>query len=413
MKRRRVKITGIGFVTPAGIGKEAFQRGILEHRSHVVPIKRFPEDGGPFVAAEVRRFNVAEFFENHGTKRLPRHTQFALVAAKLALQDAGLTRGVIEQLDPIVMTGTSLMDSGVINKTIENVVRKGPRFGLARVVFQGPVASISAAVAEMVGGARTLSLQSACCSGSDAIGHAANMVANGEADLAICGGTEAPIYYHPMLELRMAELSPATAERPEQLCRPFDMWRTTGVIGEGACLLILEPESSPRPGYAWVRGYAFATDRPEKVGVGMAEAIELCLANGSTHASEVDMISAWGPGHREIDAVEARALRAVFGDTLDGIATVSIKGAIGNPFAAAGAVQVGCAALGLREDFIPPTVNWAHPDPACRLNLSARPRFLPCNLALVNSHGLSGGNSALLLERCTRSRPVHATVGRS
>lgn len=399
MKRRRVKITGLGFVTPAGIGKEAFHRGILEHRSHVVPIKRFPEEAGEFVASEVKRFNIADYIENPAAKRLPRHTQFALAATKLALLDAGLTRATVEALDPVVVTGTSLMDSAVINKTIEDVTRKGPRFGLTRVIFQGPVASISATVAELVGGARTLSLQSACCSGSDAVGHAAALVANGEADIAICGGTEAPIYYHPMLELRMAELSPATADRPEQLGRPFDMWRTTGVIGEGACIMILEPESSPRPGYAFISGYSFATDPGAKPGEGLAEAMRLCLANAQTRPGEVDMINAWGPGHREIDAIEARELRGIFGAEIDRIPTTSIKGAIGNPFAAAGAIQVGCAALGLQDGFLPPTVNWRHPDPACRLNLSVQARFMPFSTALVNSHGLSGTNSSLLLRR--------------
>jgi 3-oxoacyl-[acyl-carrier-protein] synthase II len=401
MKRRRVKITGLGFVTPAGIGKEAFQNGIMQYVSHVAPVKRFPEDSGPFVASEVKRFRIEDYVGNSAAKKQPRHTQFALAATMMALADAGLTQNEVQNLNPVVVTGTSLMDSNVINQTIENVAQKGARFGLARVIFQGPVAMIAATVAEYVGGGRTLTLQSACCAGSDAIGHATGMVANGECDIAICGGTEAPIYYHPMLELKMAGLSPGTAERPEQLSRPFDMWRTTGVIGEGACIMVIEPESSPRPGYAFISGYSFATDLPSRPGSGLFEAIRLCMANARVSAADVDMISAWGPGHKEIDASEAFALKEFFGDELRHIPVVSIKGAIGNPFAAAGAIQAGCAALGLRYGFIPPTVNWVHPDPACPLNLSAQPRFLPMETALINSHGLSGTNSCLLLERCS------------
>jgi 3-oxoacyl-[acyl-carrier-protein] synthase II len=400
MKRRRVKITGLAFITPAGIGKEVFRRGILECVSHVAPVKRFPEEAGPFVASEVRGFRLKDYVAEFGAKQLPRHTQFALAATAMALADAALTPVATQVLSPLIVTGTSLMDSEVVNKTIEDVTRKGPRHGLSRVVFQGPVSSVAAAVAGMIGGGRTMSLQSACCAGSDAIGHAADLVARGESDLAICGGTEAPIAYHPMLELKMAGLSPDTAERPEQLARPFDLWRTTGVIGEGACIMILEPESSPRPGYAYVSGYSFAGDRIDQPGEGLLDAIRLCLANGGARRTEVDMISAWGPGHRMIDAAEARVLREFFGDELDRIPTVSIKGAIGNPFAAAGAIQAGCAALGMRGAFIPPTVNWRHPDPACRLNLSAQPRFLPFTTALINSHGLSGTNSCLLLRRC-------------
>ena len=198
----------------------------------------------------------------------------------------------------------------------------------------------------------------------------------------------------------MAGLAPATAERPEQLSRPFDLWRTTGVIGEGACMMILEPESSPRPGYAFVSGYSFASDPSTGLGEGLRHAIEQCLANARVRAKHVDTISAWGPGHREIDASEAGVLRDVFGDRLDTIPAVSIKGAIGNPFAAAGAIQAGVAALGMSNGFIPPTVNWERPDPNCRLNLSKNPRFISFDFALINSHGLSGTNSALLLERC-------------
>lgn len=291
------------------------------------------------------------------------------------------------------------MDSDVINKSIENVAKKGPRFGLSRVVFQGPVSSIGAAVAEFVGGGRTLALQSACCSGSDAIGHAAAMVASGESDLAICGGTEAPIYYHPMLELKMAGLSPENSDRPEQLSRPFDMWRTTGVIGEGACFLVLEPEASVRPAYAFIAGYSFATDGGDQPGEGLLEAMGLCLANARVRPSEIDLISAWGPGHRLIDAVEAAMLHKLFRSQLEDIPVVSIKGAIGNPFAAAGAIQVGCAALGMRESFIPPTVNWTHPDPNCALNLSSYPRYIPTTNVMINAHGLSGTNSCLLMQR--------------
>lgn len=402
MKRRRVKITGIGFVTPAGIGREGFQRGILEHRSHVVAVKRFPEEAGAFVAAEVKRFNVSDYSEVPAAKRLPRHTQFALAATQLALTDAGLSHCAALGHDPVIVIGTSLMDSAVINKTIEDVTTKGPRHGLSRVVFQGPVAAIASEVAELIGGGRTMTLQSACCSGSDAIGHAAAMVAQGETDLAICGGSEAPIYYHPMLELRIANLAPATTERPQELCRPFDLWRTTGVIGEGAAVLLLEPETSPRPGYAWVSGYSFSSDTGLLVGGGQARAIELCLANAQMRQTEIEAISAWGPGHRTIDAAEATALWTVFGGGILEVPTVSIKGAIGNPFAAAGAIQAGCAALGLADSFMPPTVNWRHPDPECRLNLSAEPRYVPTRSVLVNSHGIAGTNSALVLTRIDR-----------
>jgi 3-oxoacyl-(acyl-carrier-protein) synthase len=400
MKRRRVKITGIGFVTPAGIGKEAFTKGILSGKSFVGPVTRFDPAAGPFVASEILDFNLRSYLPEVVKLRLPRHTQFALAATKLALSDAGLSIEDVKASSPLIVVGTSLMDSDVINKTIENVAKRGPRFGLKRVVYHGPVSSIAGAIAKWITAGRTLSLQSACCAGSDAIGHAAAMVASGESDLAICGGTEAPVFYHPMLELKMAGLSPDSAERPEQLGRPFDLWRPTGVIGEGACMLVLEPESSPRPGYAFVSGYAFATDPGDRPGEGLREASQLCISNANLKRDEIDHVSAWGPGHREIDQVEASVLRDVFGPSIDRISISSIKGAIGNPLGAAGAIQVGCAALCIRDSFVPATVNWQFPDPECRLNLSAETRFCEIRAALVNSHGLSGTNSCLVLSQC-------------
>jgi 3-oxoacyl-[acyl-carrier-protein] synthase II len=398
MNRRRVKITGLGFVTPAGIGKEEFFRGINEPISRVSVVRRFPEEAGTFVAAEVKHFTLDAYLPEVNTKRMPRHTQFALAAASLALADAGLTMRDLRGQAPLIIVGASLMDFGTINKTVDLILRKGVVNGLPSSVFAASVSSISGTIGEMIGGAtRTLALQSACCAGSDSIGHAAEMVATGAADIALCGGTEAPLYFHPMLELKMAGLAPGNPEWPERQSRPFDRWRTTGVIGEGACVLLIEPESSPRKGYAFIDGYAYFSDPPEKPGAGMRDAIKLALANAGLRASQIDCINAWGPGHVIIDAAEARALLEVFGEDLCAIPAVSLKGAIGNPLGAAGAIQTGCAALCMERGFIPPTVNWQFPDPACPLNLSAQTRYIPLHTALVNAHGLSGTNACLVL----------------
>ena len=400
MKRRRVKITGLGFVTPAGIGKEAFQRGILEPVSRVTRVKRFPDEAGAFVAAEVKDFRLENFLPEVSSKRMPRHTQFAVAAAALALADAGLGLPDLRGQMPLIIIGASLMDFGAINKGVDLVVRKGPNNALPTSVFSASVSSICGTIGELIGGTtRTLALQSACCAGSDAIGHAAEMVASGEAELALCGGTESPLYFHPMLELRLAGLAPGNPDQPERQCRPFDLWRTTGVIGEGACVLVIEAETSPRPGYAFIEGYAFASDPLNRPGSGLGEAIRLALANAGRSPAEIECISAWGPGPKIIDAAEARALGAVFGEELAAIPAVSLKGAIGNPLGAGGAIQAGCAALGLRDGVVPPTVNWQFPDPACPLNLSAETRFIPHRTALVNAHGLSGTNACLVLTR--------------
>jgi 3-oxoacyl-(acyl-carrier-protein) synthase len=225
------------------------------------------------------------------------------------------------------------------------------------------------------------------------------MVSHGETDFALCGGTESPIFFHPMLELKMAGLAPGNPEHPERQCRPFDLWRTTGVVGEGACVLLIEPEESPRQGYAYIAGYAFASDPLDCVGSGLYDAIRLAIANAALNHQQIDCVNAWGPGHKLIDMAEARALGQVFGESLSHLPVVSLKGAIGNPLGAGGAIQVGCAAMSLKHSIVPPTVNWEYPDPGCPLNLSASPRYVAHSATLVNSHGLSGTNTCLVLTR--------------
>lgn len=398
--RRRVKITGIGPVTPAGIGRDAFFRGINETTSHIRAITRFDPAAGEFVGAEVPDFDLLKYAPGESPKRIPRHTQFALAAAILALEDAKLDISELKGKSPLIITGTTLMDSESVSRSVELVSKKGPRFGLVGIVNQSLPVAIPDKISRYLDvPSRIMALQTACCSGLDSIGQGAEYIASGQTDYVICGGSEAPLYYHPMLELGLAELAPKSDDDPARVCRPFDLWRTTGVFGEGACMFVLEPEESPRPGYAYVTGYGSANDYSDQIGSGWVQSIRIALANAGRSPNEVGYISAWAPGHKEIDFKEAYSLREVFGDLLDGIPIASIKGAIGSAMAAAGAIQVGSAALSIKHGIIPPTVNWETPDPGCHLSLSASPRRIPISTALINGHGISGSNSSLVLEK--------------
>ena len=399
MKRRRVKITGIGPVTPAGIGRQDFERGMFESVSRIRKYKGLDAKYGHFVAAYLDHFDVEKYFPD--SKELPgaaRHTQFAAVGAQLAMMDAGITAREANRLNPVFVAGACVMDFEGICRTIDSVLNRGARGALGRTIFTTNAACIPAAASlALEVEARTITVQSSCASGLDAIGYAARMVAEGDANFAICGGTDAPLSRCPLVELRAAGLTPATHERAEQLDRPFDLWRTTGVISEGASMFVLEPESSPRPAYAYVSGYAFANDGADDLCGGMAEAITLALADSGLRPTDVDSINAWGPGHKLIDAAEACALDKVFGRALSSIPSYSIKGAIGNPLGGAPAIQIAAAALGHRNGLMPPTVNWQYPDPSCPLNLSATTRMVDQTVTLVNAHGLSGVNASLVL----------------
>ena len=398
--RRRVKITGIGPVTPAGIGREAFFRGINEPVSRVRAITRFDPAAGPFVGAEVVDFDLKHFAPEENPKRLSRHTQFGLVAAILALKDAGLTAPELEGYNPTIITGTSIMDIDKISRGVEIVAKKGARYSMASTIFESSSVNVPGKIAEFLEvPVRMFSLQSSCCSGLDAIGQASELIATNQTNLVITGGSEAPLSFHPLLEFNAAELSPANDEQPAKACRPFDMWRTTGVLGEGAAMFILEPESSPRPALAWIAGYGYANDLDIRAGSGIAGSIIHALANACRRIDEVGYINAWGPGHKQIDAHEAYAIKQVFGRKLPEVPVTSIKGSVGTALGASGPIQTASAVLTLLHGLLPPTLNWETADPNCPLNLSTQPRRLDPAIALINSHGLSGSNTTLVLKK--------------
>jgi 3-oxoacyl-(acyl-carrier-protein) synthase len=354
------------------------------------------------VAASVDQFDVGNYLDRallpNGSAR---QTLFAVVGAILALRDAGLTSGDLAGASCAIVIGSSLMDFGAASSSIDSVAKHGARGAKPRTIYTFSIASIADAVKEVLGiSARTMAVQSTCCSGLDAIGFAAGMVAKGEVDFALCGGTEAPLHRFPLLEIRAAGLTPATSEMPERLNRPFDLWRTTGVVAEGASIFMLEPETSPRRGYSCIAGYAFASDESGKLCSGMTGAMRLALADAKMRPSQIETCNAWGTGHTLIDAAEARAMIEIFPETLPGLPVVSIKGAIGNALGAAPAIQMAAAVLAQQTGLMPPTVNWDYPDPACPLNLSNRSRSLEHAVTLINAHGVAGVNSSLILERC-------------
>lgn len=397
--RRRVKITGIGPVTPAGIGREAFFRGINEPISRVRNLVGLDPRVGPFIGADIADFDLKAFAPEENPRRLSRHTQLGLAAAILAIRDAGLTVEEINRLNPAVVSGTSIMDMEKISRGVQIVSQKGPRYSMASTIYESSVVNVPGKISSYLGvPARMIAVQTSCCSGLDAIGQAADLIATGQSNLAIAGGSEAPLSFHPMLEFNAAELNPVNSDAPERCCRPFDLWRSTGVIGEGSAMFILEPEDSPRPAYAWITGYGYASDANGLAGEGISDAANIALANAQRRPGEVDYICAWGPGHRTIDANESTAMRRVFGASLPEIAVVSLKGAIGTALAASGPIQIASTALSLRHGLLPPTVNWETPDPHCPLNLSSQPRYLSPRVAIVNAHGLSGSNAVVVLE---------------
>jgi 3-oxoacyl-(acyl-carrier-protein) synthase len=233
----------------------------------------------------------------------------------------------------------------------------------------------------------------------EAIAGAALAIANGSTDLAICGGADVALSEKIIPEMEKLGLSSGHAREPEKQCRPFDLWRTTGVAGEGACMFVLEPEESPRGGHAHIAGVGHAYDRSGAAWSSLSEALRLALGNARLRSKEIDCIYAEGLGHKTYDLAEANALRSALGKHLATVPVTSSSGAIGNALSASGAIRAGFAALALKHSMIAPTVNWFYPDPSCPLNLSSSPRQMSIGVTLVTGYELGGNVGCLLLRK--------------
>jgi 3-oxoacyl-[acyl-carrier-protein] synthase II len=310
----------------------------------------------------------------------------------MALSDANISQAEWESQPNVpVITGTALIDMDHVTMTIKRVHEKGPSAAMPFTAFSYSPIAIAESISRFIPTKTKISaVQNACCSGSDAICAGAEMIANGEAKIAICGGTEAPLLLHPMAELTAARLTTPEFEDPATAGKPFDVFRELGVIGEGAGFVILESMDSPRPSYATIRGFASGKDLGQMPGDGFSWVMENALANARIRPSSIDYISTWGPGHFLLDIAEANALEGVFRKYLQLIPAGSIKGSIGHPLGASSAIQLISTALALKTGQIPPTAD-------CKLVLSTKPRLLRPQTAMMNCHGIGNNNSTVIL----------------
>lgn len=408
-KRNRVVITGIGILAPNGIGLEAFWESLLAGRSGIGPITLF--DASKYnsrIAGEVKGFDPLDYIEAElKPRRMARHTQLAYAATMMALNDAGLYLHNLELPDPTpVVIGVSMNAMDVVERAFEAVNNHGPN----RAAPTTSAASIPSAPANVIADrigvcANAATVTSACPSGLDAIAEAAAMIRSGAAELAIAGGADAPITPLVMASFVANGLSSCRNGEPEKASRPFDLDRDSGVISEGAGIFVLEnlerAEARGIRTYLEITGYGKQRDlEPEKPASGLEQSMNLALANGQRAVSEVDYISAYGPGHPTLDAAEADVIKRVFGDRAYSIPVSSIKGVTGNPLAAGGPFQVAACALTIRDQIMPPTANYETPDPNCDLDFvpnQARKGKIDC--ALINVRGLGGSASTMLVNR--------------
>jgi 3-oxoacyl-[acyl-carrier-protein] synthase II len=409
--RRRVVITGIGALTPIGIGKEAMWSGLQAHRSAVRAVTRF--DASIFrsqVAAEIPDFQAADFVSQKQLKRLDRYSSFSIAASRLALADADIH---LEQEDRErigAMMGSALGGAAFAEEQFANYLRHGLHevsVNLATNVFVG-ASSCNIAIEFGVQGPNSTNGMS-CASGAMAIGEGMRMIRDGYADVMLAGGSEAPLNQMCFGAFALLRAMSTRNDDPQTASRPFDRDRDGFVMGEGACVLVLEEyeraKSRGAPIYAEVAGYAFGNDAhhmtaPRPDGSQAARIMKAALRDADVKPNEIGYLNAHGSSTPLNDPTETKAIRSVFGESADKVPVSSTKAYYGHALGASGAIEAGIASLAITREWLPPTLNLKMPADGCDLDyIPGVGRQARVDAILSNSFGFGGINAALVIKR--------------
>jgi 3-oxoacyl-[acyl-carrier-protein] synthase II len=406
---RRVAVTGLGAVTPLGNDARSTWRAAVVGESGIDWIRAFdPGDQPVRIAAEVKDFDATRVASPKEVRKLERYVLLSLGAAREAVADAGL-----DGFDPMrvgIVFGSAI---GGVNGILEQeeirrergAERVSPNF-LPNVLVDS--ASGQLAISLGIKGPN-YAVVSACATGSHAIGEAAELIKRGDADAVLGGGAEACM--HPLILAGFTAMRGLAVEdeHPPRASRPFDATRAGFVMGEGACVLVLEELESARARgatiYAEVLGYGASNDahhmaQPEPEAIGVAEMMRAALRRAGVEPERVGYINAHGTSTPLGDAAETKAIKDVFGEHAYRLAVSSTKSMMGHTFGAAGAIEAMMCVLAVHEGVLPPTINYAHPDPECDLDyVPNEARRAEVDVALSNAMGLGGHNGCVLLGR--------------
>ena len=412
----RVAVTGLGAVTPIGNDAPSTWRAAVAGESGIDFIRSFDASGFPVrVAAEVKDYEPNGVVSPKEARRLDRNVVLALGAAKEAMDDAGLNG-----FDPArvgVVFGSAIGGFLGIMQQHEVLQERGPDRVSPHFLPNVLVDSASGQLAISLGlRGPNYAPVSACATGSHAIGEAAEIIRRGDADAILAGGTEACM--HPLILAGFCAMRGLAAEEehPPRASRPFDATRAGFVMGEGACVLLLEDlEAAQARGakiYAQVLGYGASNDAyhmaaPDPDSVGVAEMMRAALARARVDPTDIGYINAHGTSTPLGDLAETKAVKEVFGDHAYDLAISSTKSMMGHCFGAAGAIEGMMCVLALHDGVLPPTINYEHPDPECDLDyVPNEARNAEVRVALSNAMGLGGHNGCVLFARADHPAPA-------
>ncbi len=407
---RRVVVTGLGMITPVGHNACDTWTALRDGVSGIARITRFNPDGfGSQVAGEVKDFDPTKVMERKDARRADRFTQLAFAAAQEALTNSGYVIPKDEGRDVVTIVGTAIGGITTLMEEYDTMVAKGPsRVSPFLVPMMLP--DMASGQLSIRLGARGVNyaLISACASGADCIGEAANIIRRGDAEVAIAGGTEAaitPIVVAGFVAAKAlsGNLDPATA------CRPFDANRDGFILAEGAGMLVLESEEHAIARGAEIlaelAGYgatsdAFHITQPEEHGEGAIRAMSRALTQAGIAPDEVDYINAHGTSTPLNDRQETMAIKKLFGDHAANVPISSIKSMIGHSLGAAGAIEAGICVLAMKHGIIPPTIHLERADPNCDLDYVPNvARSASLQVTMTNSFGFGGHNASLVFRR--------------
>ncbi len=412
MSRRRVVVTGVGLITPVGIGAEASWQGLVAGKSGIGPITLFDASTFPTrIAGEVKNFEPGDFMDKKEARRNDRFIQFAMAAAEMAMKDSGLDMSKEDPEQVGCIVGAGIGGLGTIEETFRTYLEKGVRkigpFFIPSLIINLAPGQISLRYG-MKG--PNFSPVSACATGNHSIGDALLYIQNGMADVMVAGGCEATITHLGIGGFCAARAMSERNDAPEKASRPFDKGRDGFVAGEGSGILILEEyEHARKRGarvYAELVGYGASADAnhitsPAPEGEGGQRAMRMALKYAGVNPDQVGYVNTHGTSTPQGDVAECQAINKVFGEhARKGLVVSSTKSMTGHLLGAAGGAEAVISVLALHHGIIPPTINVEEQDPECQLDVVPNEaRQKQVDVVASNSFGFGGTNAVLVFKK--------------
>ena len=408
---RRIVITGLGCVTPVGIGKDKFWEAIKTGKSGVGPITRFDtKDFTCKIAAEVKDFNPTDYLDKKEAKRMDRFSQYAVVAGRLAIEDGNIDLEKLDRKNIGVILGTGIGGLETFEAEHKKLLERGPK-RVSPLLIPMMISNMATAQVSMDLGLKgsSMTITTACASASHAIGESFRMIEKGIMDMVVTGGSEASITPVGLAGFCSMKALSTNNDNPEKASRPFDKERDGFIMGEGAGIIVLEElEHALKRGatiYGEIVGYGSTSDayhitQPDPEAMGGTNSMLLALEERDVDYREVGYINAHGTSTYFNDKLETIAIKNVFKECAKNINISSTKSMTGHLLGAAGGVEAIITTLALKEGIIPPTTNYDHPDEECDLNYTPNKSVKrDIKYALSNSLGFGGHNASILFKK--------------